>query len=107
MKSQANAWQYPAVNKPIIFAYLAPSTLQSFLISGRNLYLNRMKFTPGQQVIVLDTTHKPAGSAVVQLYQAEAHQYIVLFQYPDAPAPEAISIPEHRLLAAPLITAGE
>jgi hypothetical protein len=66
-----------------------------------------MKFTPGQQVIVLDTTHKPAGSAIVQVYQAEAHQYIVLFQYPGTTAPEAILIPEHRLLTAPLIMASE
>jgi hypothetical protein len=72
-----------------------------------NMYLTVMKFNPGQQVIVLDTTHKPAGSAIVQLYEAEAHQYIVLFQYPGTTVPEAISIPEHRLLTAPVITASE
>ena len=55
-----------------------------------------MKFSPGQSVIVLDTTHKPAGSAIVQDY----HQYSVLFQYPDSATPEIIPIPEYRLVIA-------
>jgi hypothetical protein len=61
-----------------------------------------MKFSPGQQVIVLDTTHKPAGSAIVQAYHPEAHRCIVLFQYPGSPAPESIPIPEYRLVTLPL-----
>lgn len=65
-------------------------------------YLDYMKFSPGQQVIVLDTTHKPAGSAIVQVYHPEAHRCIVLFQYPGSPAPESIPIPEHRLVTLPL-----
>jgi hypothetical protein len=64
-----------------------------------------MKFSPGQEVIVLDTTHKPAGSAIVQSYQAEAHRCIVLFQYPGSTAPESIAIPEYRLVTQPLATA--
>ncbi|MHA4812381.1 hypothetical protein ACX0G9_30085 [Flavitalea flava] len=62
-----------------------------------------MKFSPGQQVIVLDTTHKPAGSAIVQAYHPEAHQCTVLFQYPGTAAPESIPVPEYRLMPYPLI----
>jgi hypothetical protein len=65
-------------------------------------YLDSMKFSPGQQVIVLDTNHKPAGSAIVQVYHPEAHRCIVLFQYPGSPAPESIPIPEYRLVTLPL-----
>jgi hypothetical protein len=64
-----------------------------------------MKFLPGQEVIVLDTTHKPAGSAIVQLYQPEAHSCIVLFQYPGSAAPESIPVPEYRLVSLPLANA--
>jgi hypothetical protein len=64
-----------------------------------------MKFSPGQEVIVLDTTHKPAGSAIVQSYHPEAHRCIVLFQYPGAALPESIAIPEYRLVSHPLETA--
>jgi hypothetical protein len=64
-----------------------------------------MKFSPGQEVIVLDTTHKPAGSAIVQSYHPEAHRCIVLFQYPGALVPESIPIPEYRLVSQPLATA--
>jgi len=66
-----------------------------------------MKFSPGQQVIVLDTTHKPAGSAIVQVYHPEAHRCIVLFQYPGSPAPESIPIPEYRLVTLPLAMAAQ
>ncbi len=65
-------------------------------------YLDYMKFSPGQEVIVLETTHKPAGSAIVQVYHPEAHRCIVLFQYPGSPAPESIPIPEYRLVTPPL-----
>lgn len=85
----------------------ALSSYHPLPLLSTNMYLTAMKFNPGQQVIVLDTTHKPAGSAIVQLYEAEAHQYIVLFQYPGTTAPEAIPIPEHRLLTAPVMTASE
>jgi hypothetical protein len=60
-----------------------------------------MKFTPGQQVIVLDTTNKAAGSATVQAYHLETHTYSVLFQYPNNAVPESIILPEHRLLTLP------
>jgi hypothetical protein len=64
-----------------------------------------MKFSPGQEVIVLDTTHKPAGSAIVQSYHPEAHRCIVLFRYPGSAIPESIPIPEYRLVSQPLETA--
>jgi hypothetical protein len=64
-----------------------------------------MIFSPGQEVIVLDTTHKPAGSAIVQSYHPETHRCIVLFQYPGSPFPESIPIPEYRLVTQPLETA--
>jgi hypothetical protein len=64
-----------------------------------------MKFSPGQQVIVLDTMHKPAGSAIVVAYHPEMHQCTVLFQYPGSAAPENIPIPEYRLVSAPLMGA--
>jgi hypothetical protein len=57
-----------------------------------------MKFNPGEQVIVLDTTNKPAGSAIVQTYHEETHQYRVLFQYPNTVSPESIELPEYRVL---------
>ena len=62
-----------------------------------------MKFLPGQQVIVLDTTHKPAGAAIVQVYHADTQWYTVLFQYPGASIPESIPVPEYRLLTAPSV----
>jgi hypothetical protein len=64
-------------------------------------YIRSMKFSPGEQVIVLDTTNKPAGSAIVQTYHPETHQYRVLFQYPNTASPESIELPEHRLLGSP------
>jgi hypothetical protein len=61
-------------------------------------YLRAMKFNPGEQVIVLDTTNKPVGKAIVQTYHEGTHHYRVLFQYPNTTAPESIELPEHRLL---------
>ena len=62
-----------------------------------------MKFITGEQVIVLDTNNKPVGSAIVQTYYPETHQYRVLFHYPNTEAPESIELPERRLLgSAPL-----
>jgi len=61
-----------------------------------------MKYFPGQSVIVLDTTHKPAGPGVVQVYNPEAHLCTVLFQYPGHPAPEIIPVPEYRLVTMPM-----
>ena len=63
-----------------------------------------MKFNPGEQVIVLDTTNRPAGSAIVQTYHEETHQYRVLFQYPNTVSPESIELPEHRLLGSTHLT---
>lgn len=57
-----------------------------------------MEFTPGQSVIVLDTTHKPAGAGVVQVYYAEADRCLVLFQYPHSSQLESIPVPAHRLI---------
>ena len=62
-----------------------------------------MKFFPGQQVIVLDTTHKPAGSATIQVYHPDTHHCTVLFQYPGSKDPESIPLPEHRLLLVPQV----
>jgi hypothetical protein len=59
-----------------------------------------MKFSPGQQVIALDTDHKPAGSAIVQTYHPETKHYTVLFQYPGSSAPESIPIPQERVIIA-------
>jgi len=64
-----------------------------------------MKFSPGQQVMVLDTMHKPAGSAIVQSYHPEEHRCIVLFQYPGSTVPESIPVPEYRLVSHPLLAA--
>ncbi|MBS1602385.1 MAG: hypothetical protein JST42_06925 [Bacteroidetes bacterium] len=58
-----------------------------------------MIFTPGQPVIVLDTTHKPAGTGIVQVYYAETDRCQVLFQYPDKTQPESIPVPVYRLVA--------
>ena len=57
-----------------------------------------MTFTPGQPVIVLDTTHKPAGAGIVQIYHADTERCMVLFQYPDRAQPESIPVPGHRLI---------
>jgi hypothetical protein len=66
-----------------------------------------MNYSPGQQVIILDTLYQPAGSAVVEKYHAETHRYTVLYQYPGASAPESIPVPEHRLVMQPLLAARE
>ena len=57
-----------------------------------------MIFTPGQTVIVLDTSHKPAGSGVVQIYHADVERCMVLFQYPHQCQPESIPVPTSRLI---------
>jgi hypothetical protein len=61
-----------------------------------------MNYSPGQQVIILDTLYQPAGSAVVEVYHAETGRYTVLYQYPGSPAPESIPIPGNRLVMHPL-----
>ena len=65
------------------------------------LYFNGMKFSPGQQVVVLDTTHKPVGYAIVEAYYPDAHRCTVLFQYPGSAVPESIPVPEYRLVPEP------
>lgn len=57
-----------------------------------------MKFQPGQQVLVLDTTPKVAGSAIVEVYHPETSHYSVLFQYPGDPDPQSILLPEIRVI---------
>jgi len=60
-----------------------------------------MQHQPGDLVIVLDTTQKVVGSALVQSYQPELHRYTVLFQYPDKPEPEPIPLPAYRVIPHP------
>jgi len=57
-----------------------------------------MKYFPGQLVLVLDTTQKPAGTGRVEIYDEDTERCIVLFQYPDRPEPESILMPLYRLL---------
>ena len=57
-----------------------------------------MYYQPGELVVVLDTTQKAVGSAIVQVYHPELHSYTVLFQYPGKPEPEAIPLPAHRVV---------
>jgi len=57
-----------------------------------------MIFTPGQTVTVLDTTHKPAGDGIVQVFNSETQFCDVLFQYPGKAIPESIPIPTYRLI---------
>lgn len=62
-----------------------------------------MNYAPGQQVIILNTAYQPVGSAVVERYHAETGRYMVLYQYPDAPLPVSIPVPEHRLVKSPVL----
>ena len=55
----------------------------------------------GQTVIILDSTNKPAGEAIVQAYHPETHQYTVLYQYPSGQEPENILLPAQRILLTP------
>lgn len=61
-------------------------------------YLGMMNFIPGQPVIVLDTTHKPAGDGVVLEFNAETERCNVLYQYPVQPRAENIATPAYRLI---------
>jgi hypothetical protein len=72
-------------------------------LSDEKIYFTVMKFSPGQQVMVLDTTQKPAGSAIVESYHPEEHRCIVLFQYPGSTVPESIPVPEYRLVSHPML----
>lgn len=63
-----------------------------------------MMFFPGQPVIVLDTTHKPAGAGVVQVYYADTERCMVLFQYPHQTQPESIPVPVYRLIPQVAVT---
>ena len=60
-----------------------------------------MQYQPGELVVVLDTTQKAVGSAIVQVYHPELHSYTVLFQYPGKTEPEPIPLPAYRLLKHP------
>lgn len=57
-----------------------------------------MNYQPGQEVLVLDTTFKVAGSAVIENYHPETNGYTVLFQYPGNQDPQRILLPENRVL---------
>ncbi|MBW0178480.1 hypothetical protein [Sediminibacterium sp.] len=57
-----------------------------------------MKFTPGQPVIVLDTEYKPAGTAIIKIFNLNTGQYTVNFKYANSEEPEEINIPEERLI---------
>lgn len=58
-----------------------------------------MKFKTGEQVIVLNTEHKPVGTAIVKNYHALSGKYKLLYQYPHSKELEEIDIPEERLIA--------
>ncbi|HVS97790.1 MAG TPA: hypothetical protein VHE54_14950 [Puia sp.] len=58
-----------------------------------------MNLSPGQSVIVVDTTGKPAGTGVIQEWHPETRQYTVLFQYPNKTEPEPIIVPQERVLS--------
>lgn len=58
-----------------------------------------MKFKTGEQVIVLNTEHKPVGTAIVKNYHALSGKYKLLYQYPHSKGLEEIDIPEERLIA--------
>jgi predicted RNA-binding protein with PIN domain len=60
-----------------------------------------MKFKTGEQVIVLNTEHKPVGTAIVKNYHDLSGKYKLSFQYPNAKETEEIDIPEERLMVAP------
>jgi len=57
-----------------------------------------MKFKIGEQVIVLNTEHKLAGTGRVINYHALSGKYKVLFKYPHANESEEVNIPEERLV---------
>jgi hypothetical protein len=57
-----------------------------------------MNLIPGQSVIVLDTTYKPAGAGIVQNYDADTERCMILFQYPGQIQPEVIPMPLARLI---------
>lgn len=58
----------------------------------------RMKYVTGQQVTLLDTEYKPAGTAIIQNYQEQSHKYEVAYLYPDAKEANLIFVPEERLI---------
>jgi len=57
-----------------------------------------MILIPGQTVTILDTTNKPAGSAIVLVFNAETELCEVLYQYPGQDKPENIPVPAYRLI---------
>lgn len=57
-----------------------------------------MKFQIGQEVILLDTAFKPAGSAVVCKYEEHIDKYEVSFVYPHKTYADIILVSEDRLL---------
>jgi len=58
-----------------------------------------MKFKTGEEVIVLNTEHKPVGTAIVKNYHALSGKYKLLYKYPHSKELEEIDIPEERLIA--------
>ncbi len=65
-----------------------------------------MKFKTGEQVIVLNTEHKPVGTAIVKNYHALSGKYKLLYQYPHSKELEEIDIPEERLITASEVKLG-
>ena len=59
-----------------------------------------MDFQLNQTVIILDTEHKPAGSAVIRNYNDSSRQYEVDYKYPRSEKIEQIWIPAERLVAS-------
>jgi len=59
-----------------------------------------MRFTQGQQVMVLDTEGKPAGSATIKHYHPDTKRYTVDFKYANSEEAQEITLPEERLITS-------
>lgn len=60
-----------------------------------------MIFRKGEQVLVMNTSSKLIGKAVVNYYSISEKKYSVFFHYPNTGEYEEISLPEWMILKHP------
>lgn len=57
-----------------------------------------MRYKPNDNVIVLDTTNKPAGTGIVISHDPKSDYYKIKFKYSNSEKEEELEIPQQRLL---------
>jgi len=57
-----------------------------------------MRYKPNDNVIVLDTTNKPAGTGIIISHEPKSDYCKIKFKYYNSEKEEIVEIPQQRLL---------